>query len=72
MVEQSKRRVMSMSRYEELVEVARMAEKKRDERNTQVQNFISTFFKKLSDYCGMPLDRLKLMPWVEEEQVFRQ
>ncbi len=60
-----------MSRYEELAEIARTAEKRRDERNTQVHNYISALLGKFADYCGMPSDRIKLLPWVEEAQVFQ-
>jgi hypothetical protein len=60
-----------MSRYEELAEIARTAQKRRDERNTQVRNYIDTFLAKFAAYSGMPLDRVKLLPWMEEAQVFQ-
>ena len=60
-----------MSRYEELAEVAKGAEQKLSDRNKRVLKFVAQFLNKFSSYCGIPSDRLKLLPWVEEEQVFQ-
>jgi hypothetical protein len=59
-----------MSPYEEMVETAKTARKNWIRRNDSARQFIGQLLGRFMDYCKMPTDRLKLLPWNEEKQVF--
>jgi|SRR5665213_289525 len=60
-----------MTHYDEMVQTAKTARKNWIRRNDSAREFIREFLEGFTNYCQMPSDRLKLLPWNEETQVFQ-
>jgi hypothetical protein len=59
-----------MTKYEEMSAVAKQASENWIRRNDSATRVLTHFLTGFKEYCQIPNGQLKLMPWIEAEQVY--
>ena len=59
-----------MSRYEEMVKTAKEARSGWELRDQAARRFIAQVLERFRDYCEIPPDRIKFLPWDEQKKIY--